>query len=91
MTRFVSRRLRFWRDHRWAPDCMSSYLDSELGEADRRRMERHVSDCSECRRLLSGLRTTVEALGRLSAPRGGVDAPALALSVRARTRSSPPS
>jgi len=47
-------------------------------------MERHLSECAKCRRLLAGLRDTVDALHRLASPRGGVDAFAIAASVRSR-------
>jgi anti-sigma factor RsiW len=90
MTSFVRRAL-FRRDHRWAPDRLSSYLDRELGKAKARRMERHLRVCTECRRLLSGLRITVEALRRLPAPGDDVDVPALAASVRGRLQPRPPS
>ena len=46
---------------------MSEYLDAELATRGRRRMERHLAGCEECRRLLEGLRRTIEGLHRLSA------------------------
>jgi len=63
---------------------MSDYLDGELAPARRARMERHLSECAKCRRLLAGLRRTVAALNGLSAPRDRVDALAIAASVRRR-------
>ena len=63
---------------------MSDYLEGELTPARRARMERHLGECARCRRLLGGLRQTVDALHRLSAPRDGVDSLAIAASVRAR-------
>ena len=77
-------RERFRRDHRWAPRRMSDYLDGELAPAARTRMERHLGECAECRRLLAGLRRTVAGLHRLSAPSEGADAPHIAALVRAR-------
>ncbi|HEY1592573.1 MAG TPA: zf-HC2 domain-containing protein [Solirubrobacteraceae bacterium] len=77
-------RLRFRRDHRWAPGQMSGYVDGELAHAPRARIEHHLGECAECRRLLAGLRRTLDALHRLPAPSGGVDAAALATSVRVR-------
>jgi anti-sigma factor RsiW len=68
---------------------MSDYLDGELGSSRRTRMERHVAECPECRRLLAGLRRTLDALHRLPAPAGGTDALALAASVRLRLRQPP--
>jgi hypothetical protein len=47
-------------------------------------MERHLRECAECRRLLSGLRLTVDGLHRLSAPSPSVDVLRIAASVRAR-------
>ncbi len=77
-------RERFRRDHRWAPGRMSDYLDGELAPARRARMEHHLGECANCRRLLAGLRRTVDALHRLAAPRDGVDAVVIAASVRSR-------
>jgi anti-sigma factor RsiW len=83
MTGFAAR-VRFRRDHRWAPGHMSSYVDGELSAAGRRRMDRHVGDCAQCRRLLAGLRATVDALSGLSAPGESFDPLRLAASVRMR-------
>lgn len=63
---------------------MSDYLDGELVSAGRRRMERHLGECTECRRLLSGLRLIVDGLHCLSAPSPAVDALQIAALVRAR-------
>jgi anti-sigma factor RsiW len=87
----VITRVRFWRDHRWAPHQMSSYLDGELPADPRRRMERHIGECTECRRLLIGLRTMVDALGRLAPGGQGVDPLRLTASVRARIQQPPAS
>lgn len=62
---------------------MSDYLDEELGSRPRRRLERHVGECQECRRLLAGLRELIRVLHGL-APPSGVDAGQLAASVRLR-------
>jgi anti-sigma factor RsiW len=68
---------------------MSAYLDGELTASGRARMERHVSECVRCRRLLAGLRQVLEGLHRLPAPRGGSDPLELATSVRLRLREPP--
>jgi anti-sigma factor RsiW len=65
---------------------MSDYLDDELALSGRARMERHLGECVECRRLLAGLRRTLDGLHRLAAPSAGVDALQIAASVRARLR-----
>ena len=72
------------REHRWAPRRMSDYLDDELAPAGRARLERHLGECAECRRLLAGLRRTLDGLHRLSSPSAGADALQIAASVRAR-------
>jgi anti-sigma factor RsiW len=77
-------RVRFGRDHRWAHWHMSDYLDGELPSSRRRRMQRHVKECRECRRLLAVLRRMLGALHRLPAPVGGADALQIAASVRLR-------
>ena len=81
-------RLRFRRDHRWAPPRMSRYLDGELAAGPRARMERHVAECAPCRRLIRGLRQVTDALRRLPPPDGG-RAEQLAAAVRLRL-SRPP-
>jgi anti-sigma factor RsiW len=63
---------------------MSDYLDGELAPAGRSRIERHLSECAECRRLLAGLRRIVDGLQRLPAPTGGVGGVQVAATVRAR-------
>ncbi|MBV9335146.1 MAG: zf-HC2 domain-containing protein [Solirubrobacterales bacterium] len=77
---------RFRRDHQWAPEHMSAYLDEELAAQARGRMERHVGECPECGRLLADLRVILDGLHRLAAPSGGVDAARIAASVRLRLR-----
>jgi len=79
-------RVRLRRDHRWAPDRMSAYLDGELARSGRGRMERHVEDCPECRRLIAGLRQMLAALHGVAPAAGGVGALQLAASVRLRLR-----
>jgi anti-sigma factor RsiW len=84
-------RVRFMRDHRWAPGRMSEYLDDELSAAERARMKRHARDCPECERVLAGLRVLVHRLAGLAAPDGGVDAVQVAALVRVRLDDPPPS
>jgi anti-sigma factor RsiW len=90
MSNFLHR-VRFSLDHRWAPDHMSAYLDAELARNGRARIERHVSECRECRGLLAGLRAMLDALHRLAAPSGGTGALRLAASVRVRLGEPPAS
>jgi anti-sigma factor RsiW len=77
-------RERFRRDHRWAPARLSDYLDGELPVSGRARMEHHLGECEECRRLLAGLRRTVAALHGLAGRGDEVDAIRLAAAVRLR-------
>jgi len=88
MTEFVDP-VRFERDHRWAAEHMSDYLDGELAASGRGRMQRHLGECQECRRLLAGLRALVDRLHRLPAPSGGADAAQIAASVRLRLTEPP--
>jgi len=82
-------RARFSWDHRWTPARMSAYVDAELGSGSRRRLERHVSECEDCRRLLAGLRETLNALHRLPAPSGDSEPNHTATAVRLRLREPP--
>lgn len=88
MSSFVHRAL-FALDHRWAPGRMSDYLDGELARRGGVRMERHIAECQECRRVLAGLRRMLEALPRLSGARGGADALEIAATVRMRLPQTP--
>lgn len=56
------RSLRFHREHRWTASHLSEYIDSELGAAERERIEAHVGACPQCHRLLATLRRTVDGL-----------------------------
>ncbi len=89
MSRFPDR-ARFERDHRWAPEHMSGYLDGDLAARARTRMERHLAECGDCRRLLAGLRAVVDGLHRLPAPGGSLDAVQIAALVRGRLNEPPP-
>jgi anti-sigma factor RsiW len=85
----LSDRARFERDHRWAPGRMSGYLDGDLPARALARMERHLGECQDCRRLLAGLRAVVGGLHRLQAPSGGAQAIEVAASVRVRLDEPP--
>jgi anti-sigma factor RsiW len=63
---------------------MSDYLDGQLAVAGRMRMEGHLGECAECRRLLAGLRRILDGLHGFPAPSEGVDALRIAASVRGR-------
>ncbi len=82
---------RFRLAHRWAPGHMSDYLDGELAPRGRRRMERHVGECPECRHLLASLRRMLETLRVLPAPGVRTDARTHAAAVRARLDEPPTS
>ena len=84
-------KIRFWRDHRWTPNRMSDYLDGDLEPGDRARVERHVGECVECRRVIAGLRRVVEALHFLPAPEPQRDLIGFAGSVRVRLENPEPS
>jgi anti-sigma factor RsiW len=56
---------RFVLDHRFTRASASDYLDGELAPPGRRRVERHLSVCPRCRRLIETLRRTLVALGEL--------------------------
>jgi len=76
-------RMRFQRDHRWTPRHASEYLDGELSSRARLRLERHLGECEQCRRLLAGLRAVLSGLHHLAGPPPG-DPQAIAAAVRRR-------
>ena len=57
-------RARTNREHRFAQDNLSAYMDGELRPAERARLERHLAGCADCRRDLEALRGTVALLRR---------------------------
>ena len=59
---------KFKLDHRWARAQMSAYVDGELADQRRRRMEGHLARCERCRQLLASLRATVSAARSLPSP-----------------------
>jgi anti-sigma factor RsiW len=85
-----SDRVRFYLDHRWAPDRFSAQLDGELAAPQRSRMERHLGECRECRGVYAGLTAVVEALHHLPAVRAAPEPARLAASVRVRLGAPPP-
>jgi anti-sigma factor RsiW len=66
MFRRLLQRMRFMREHRWTHAHLSEYLDHELPDEERHRVEEHVGICPHCRRVLATLRRTLERLGDLS-------------------------
>jgi anti-sigma factor RsiW len=86
----ILHRARFRLDHRWAPAHMSDYLDAELSSERRQRMERHVGECQECRRVLAGLRALLGTLHGLPRSDGETDARRIAAAVRLRLGEPPP-
>ncbi len=85
MIRMIKKR-RFMRDHEWTHEHLSDYIDGELRERERERVEEHVGMCPQCRRVLATLRKTVAGPGLAhvalpaTRPRGfGHRAPARAL------------
>ena len=55
-------RIRDRLDHRFAETNLSAYLDDELPDAQKRRLERHLGLCATCRQELASLRHTVALL-----------------------------
>ena len=63
--------IRLWRRRRRALVCrdavalMTAYLDGELRDRDRERLEAHLADCPHCAEYLAQLRVTIDALGHV--------------------------
>jgi len=55
-------RIRDRLDHRFAQANLSAYLDGEVTGDQKRRLERHLAVCAECREELASLRDTVMLL-----------------------------
>jgi len=76
--------MRFRRDHRWTPPHVSGYLDADLSTRGRARVERHVAQCPECRRLFDDLRHLLGLLQGAPAPAPAADVAAIASGVQQR-------
>jgi len=60
-------RIRYQLDHRFAGGNLSAYLDDELTDSQKSRLERHLAVCPACRQALASLRDTVTLLRRTPA------------------------
>ena len=67
MIRMLKKR-RFMREHEWTHKHLSDYIEGELPDPDRARVEEHVGMCPQCRRVLASLRKTIAGLGSLMSP-----------------------
>ena len=50
------KRWMFMRQHHWTAARLSEYLDGELSDRDRARVEQHTGMCPACSRVLATLR-----------------------------------
>jgi anti-sigma factor RsiW len=73
---------RYMREHHYAAEHYSAYLDDDLSPAEKARVEAHVGICPECTKVLAALRRTLEGLRGLR----DVEAPGVADSVIDRLR-----
>ena len=48
-------------------ELMTAYIDNELSEEQRRRVDRHLRGCEGCSAALEQLRTVIRVTGRLTA------------------------
>lgn len=48
---------------------LSAFLDDELDSWERKRMELHISECSDCRRETGKLREMIDIMGGMERPR----------------------
>jgi hypothetical protein len=55
-------------NHSRAQELLSDFLERDLGEVERARLEAHVAGCAACGADLEGLRDTVALLRHLPAP-----------------------
>ena len=50
---------------REAVELVTDYLEGELAERDRRRLETHLAGCPHCSEYLAQMRRTLDLLGRI--------------------------
>lgn len=63
---------------------MSAYLEGDLTERARHRLQRHVRECAECQRVLSSLQRMLDRLRSVSATSPAGEAPDITAAVRRR-------
>ena len=63
--------VRFVRDHRFTRSHASDFLDGELDDDGRHRVEEHAGMCPPCRQLLDSLKRTISELRGLREPPAG--------------------
>lgn len=85
MIRRLLQRRRFMREHDWSHAHLSDYLDQDLSEGERERIEDHLTMCPQCRRVLRTLRRTLDSLMQLPVERR----PSVADGVIERLRGEP--
>lgn len=77
MIKRLAEHFHFMREHRWTNSRLSPYLDREISEAERTRVEEHARVCPKCHRMLETLKRTLEGLRSMSsespAPAGLAD------------------
>ena len=49
-------------------EIVTSYLEGDLGQADRQRFDAHLGACPECVMYVDQMRTTIELVGQAVAP-----------------------
>jgi anti-sigma factor RsiW len=67
---------------------MSAYIDGDLRERARARLEHHVRECEQCRRLLGDLRRMLGLLAQAGHAAAGAPSAQIAAQVRARLHGS---
>ena len=71
----MSSRRKHQREHRYAAENLSAYVDDELNPLERDRVDAHLSLCLDCRKELVTLRETAKLLRmtpRMALPRSFV-------------------
>ena len=64
----MSDRERLSGEHAWVEERLSTYIDDQLGAAERARLESHLDGCARCRGSLESLRWTVSLVRQAPAP-----------------------
>jgi anti-sigma factor RsiW len=80
----VLHRARFRRDHRWTPGHMSAYVEGDLSHRARHRLQRHIQECPECRRILLGLQRMLDRMRAAPRMAAAEETPDITSAVRRR-------
>jgi len=82
--------IRFHRDHRLTRSEANAFLDGDLDQDRRRRVQEHTRMCPACARFMASLRRTVSALHDLRDSQSATVTDGILMRLRNEAQPGPP-